>query len=229
MQKKRVFISSVQSEFERERQMLFEYMISDAMLGKFFEPFVFENVPASNYSPTAVFLNEVEQCDIYLGIFGENYGFEDKDGISPTEREFDCATKNNKIRFVYVKQAEQRNAAVDFVLSKINLYVGDRSKNVTVDVEYEIPKQAITEAVVNAVCHRDYTSNGSVQVMLFADRVEVSNPGSLPYGLTIEQLYSIHNSIPANPLLAESMYLRGTIERMGTGTEDMTNLCIEKG
>ena len=119
--------------------------------------------------------------------------------------------------------------AVDFVLSKINLYVGDRSKSVTVDVEYEIPKQAVTEAIVNAVAHRDYTSNGSVQVMLFADRFEVSNPGNFPHELTIEQLYTTHRSIPANPLLAEAMYLRGAIERMGTGTQEMTKQCVAKG
>jgi ATP-dependent DNA helicase RecG len=120
-------------------------------------------------------------------------------------------------------------ASVDFVLSKINLYVGERDKSETVDVRYEIPIQAVTEAIVNAVCHRDYTSNGSVQVMLFADRLEVANPGHLPYGLTIEQLYVTHNSIPNNPLLAEPMYLRGTIERMGTGTEDMAERCIAQG
>ena len=119
--------------------------------------------------------------------------------------------------------------AVDFVLSKINLYVGDRSKSVTVDVEYEIPKQAVTEAIVNAVAHRNYTSNASVQVMLFADRLEVSNLGCLPYELTIDKLYTAHRSIPANPLIAEAMYLRGTIERMGTGTEELVSQCIEKG
>jgi len=119
--------------------------------------------------------------------------------------------------------------AVDFVLSKINLYVGDRSKSVTVYVEYEIPKQAVTEAIVNAVAHRNYTSNASVQVMLFADRLEVSNPGSLPYELTVDKLYTAHRSIPANPLIAEAMYLRGTIERMGTGTEELVSLCVEKG
>jgi len=119
--------------------------------------------------------------------------------------------------------------AVDFVLSKINLYVGDRSKSVTVDVEYEIPKQVVTEAIVNAVAHRDYTSNGSVQVMLFADRFEVSNPGNFPHELTVEQLYTTHRSWPANPLLAEALYLRGSIERMGTGTEEMTKQCLAKG
>ena len=65
--------------------------------------------------------------------------------------------------------------------------------------------------------------------MLFPDRLEVLNPGSLPFGLTIEKLYRARKSIPANPLLAESLYLYGIIERMGTGTEDIVNACTEKG
>jgi len=83
--------------------------------------------------------------------------------------------------------------------------------------------------IANAVAYRDYASNGSVQVMLFPDRLEVLNPGRLPVGLTIEELYSAHKSIPANPLLAESLYLHGTIERMGTGTGDIIDLCTQMG
>ena len=60
-------------------------------------------------------------------------------------------------------------------------------------------------------------------------RVFISSVQSEFANEPIEQLYSIHNSIPANPLLAEPMYLRGTIERMGTGTEEMASLCIKKG
>jgi predicted HTH transcriptional regulator len=122
---------------------------------------------------------------------------------------------------------EMIDSAVDFVLSKINLYVSDRSKGVQVDVRYDLPVKAVTETIVNAVAHRDYTSNASVQVMLFPDRLEVLNPGRLPVGLTIEELYNAHRSIPANPLLAESLYLFGTIERMGTGTGDIVDACME--
>ncbi|MDR0814757.1 MAG: hypothetical protein LBN37_03280 [Bacteroidales bacterium] len=65
--------------------------------------------------------------------------------------------------------------------------------------------------------------------MLFSDRLLVLNPGQLPFGLTVDKLYSTHNSIPANPLIAEAMYLRGSIERMGTGTEDLANRCMAQG
>ena len=52
--------------------------------------------------------------------------------------------------------------AVDFVLSKIALSVGTRAESVQAPVAYEIPKEVVTEAIVNAVAHRDYISNASV-------------------------------------------------------------------
>ena len=111
--------------------------------------------------------------------------------------------------------------AVDFVMSKINLAVGTRARSTAVPVEYEIPQEVVREAIVNAVAHRDYTSNGSVQVMLFADRLEVWNPGSLPPSLTLAMLAKPHGSVPRNPLIAEPLYLAKYIERMGTGTREM--------
>ncbi len=111
--------------------------------------------------------------------------------------------------------------AVDFVMSKIALTVGTRAETVQAPVAYEIPKEVVTEAIVNAVAHRDYTDNSSVQVMLFADRLEVMNSGRLPLPLTVEKLRVAHQSLPANPLIAESMYLLRYIEKMGIGTVDM--------
>ncbi len=111
--------------------------------------------------------------------------------------------------------------AIDFVMSKINVRVGTREKGAEAPVEYEIPREVIAEAIINAVAHRDYDSNASVQVMLFADRLEIWNPGILPPGLTLADLRRPHSSIPRNPLLAEPLYLAKYIERMGTGTRDM--------
>ena len=45
---------------------------------------------------------EVDQCDIYLGIFGYDYGFEDAAGISPTEHEYEHAGRQGKTRLIYV-------------------------------------------------------------------------------------------------------------------------------
>jgi len=121
------------------------------------------------------------------------------------------------------------DSAVDFVMSKIAAQVGTRSESAQAPVTYEIPRDVVAEAIVNAVAHRDYTSNGSVQVMLFSDRLEVTNPGELPRSLTLEALRHPHNSVPHNPLIAESLYLTQYIERMGTGTGDMIRLCREAG
>ena len=124
---------------------------------------------------------------------------------------------------------EMVNHAVDFVLSKIARSVGTRAENVQAPVAYEIPKEVVREAIVNAVAHRDYTDNGSVQVMLFADRLEIWNPGRLPPPLTIERLRRPHESIPRNGLLARAMYLVKYIEQMGTGTLDMIERCVSAG
>lgn len=121
------------------------------------------------------------------------------------------------------------NQAVDFVLSRINAEVGLRNEGVDAPLEYEIPRAAIAEAIVNAVAHRDYTSNGAVQVMLFRNRLEIWNPGQLPHNLTLPQLKFPHGSFPANPLIAEPLYFAGYIERLGTGTLDMIRLCKEAG
>lgn len=111
--------------------------------------------------------------------------------------------------------------ALEFVLSKIDYRIETRKEHVQIPGSYEIPKEIIAEAIVNAVAHRDYTSNASIQVMLFRNRLEIWNPGSLPLGWTTEKLKKLHSSVPANPLLAEPMYLNGYIERLGTGTTDM--------
>ena len=379
----RIFVSSVQREFADERAALRDYLRGDPLMRRFFEAFLFENVPATDRRPDALYLAEVERCDIYVGLFGLDYGSEDAHGVSPTEREFDRAGTVGKHRLIFVKNThgddrhpkmqalidraqadlvrkrfstpadlmaalyaalveylERRellrrgpfdaapctdasfddldrgrmtafigtarrarqfpladdatpeallehlnllnrgrltNAAmllfgkrpqrflissevkcahfhgtrvakpipshqvyngtvfelvdhaVDFVLSKIALSVGTRAESVQAPVAYEIPKEVVTEAIVNAVAHRDYTSAASVQVMLFADRLEVWNPGALPPPLTLDKLRVPHQSVPGNPLLARAMYLVKYIEQMGTGTLDMIERCVGAG
>jgi predicted HTH transcriptional regulator len=119
--------------------------------------------------------------------------------------------------------------AVDFVMSKVTRAVGTRSQGPEVPVEYEFPGEAVAEAIVNAVVHRDYTSNASVQVMLFSDRLEVWNPGELPPPLTMEQLRMPHASIPRNPLICDPMFLARYVEKAGSGILDMIALCREAG
>lgn len=383
MSKRIIFISSVQSEFALERKALHEYISADPLLGKFFEPFLFELLPAVDQRADELYLREVEKCEIYLALLGKQYGFENKAGISPTELEFDHATQHHKTRLIFlttnlnaerhfkeqqfvlkaqevlvrkkftsidelkasvysalVRYLEEKeiirvgpfdasfnqqaqindidpekvkafvqfarskrgfplsendpiekvlthlnlmkapritnaalllfgtspqrffinsevrcasfqgtivekpipsykvfkgtvfelvDQAVDFVLAKLDYSIGTRAESVQIPGSYEIPKEVITEAIVNAIVHRDYTSNASVQVMLFANRLEIWNPGHLPLGWTTDKLKQLHSSVPANPLLAEPMYLVGYIERLGTGTSDIVRIATGAG
>ncbi len=119
--------------------------------------------------------------------------------------------------------------SVEYIASRIDAGVGERIHSAAIDVEYELPLQAVREAIVNAVVHRDYMSTASVQVMLFRDRLEVWNPGGLPMGMTIEKLNEKHRSMPVNPTLAYPVYLAGYIEQLGTGTTDLIQRCENKG
>jgi ATP-dependent DNA helicase RecG len=94
---------------------------------------------------------------------------------------------------------------------------------------WEYPKEALREAIVNAICHRDYEDTGNVQVRIFDNRIEVWNPGTLPKGLTIEDLKGEHRSQPHNTLLAECFYLIKYLEQWGTGTNRMLRLCKDAG
>jgi ATP-dependent DNA helicase RecG len=380
----KIFISSVQDEFKKIRQDLKAFLLGDAVLHRFIsDVFLFEDLPAKDRRSDQVYLEEVERCGIYLGIFGYEYGSEDQSGLSPTEREYNHATRHGKTRLVYVwgsdetkrhpkikelirkcsselirrrienfsaltsevyaslvdyldsigsllvppfdtaicdditlKQIsrkrigwfletairergfplkpntttkallthlnliekekptnaaillfgsepqrfhraaetkcvhchgteyrrpfasqqiytgdlfEQADQARDFVLAKINRSVGVRTESNIAPASYELPPDAIGEAIINAIAHRDYHSNASVEVRLFTDRLEIWNPGRLPGTLTIEDLRNDHPSVPNNPLIAESLYLTRYIEKAGSGTQRMIELCTEAG
>ncbi len=378
-----IFISSVQKEFSTERRALKDFILGDPLLRRFFDVFLFEDLPASDRLAEDVYLEGVDRCTIYIGLFGKEYGIENADGLSSTEREFDRATERYKTRLIYIKGDEKvdrhpkmaalidkagpqlirrrfdgpsglttavyaslvdlleatgglrtrpfdasacpdatiqdiseenvrwflgraRNErkfaldqntpveqvlthlnlldrslpthtavllfgrepqrflltsevkcmhfhgtmvqkpipsyqvfkgtlftlvdqALDFVMSKIARSVGTRVNGPEAPVTYELPREAVSEAIVNAIVHRDYASNASIQVMLFVDRLEVWNPGQLPTTLTIGDLRKPHASIPHNPLICEPMFLARYVEKAGSGILDMIDLCMKAG
>ena len=349
----------------------------------YFEPFLFEELPAQDRSAQTAYLKQASKAEVYLLLLGKRYGYVDAEGISPTEREYNAATAHHAYRIAFIKEVPERDAkeeafkqridnsvirntfhsyeelqsgvyaslieymtshqilrnapfdasvhpdasiddldkdkikwfvglarekrqfplqyseenirqillslhlmtesdklknaalllfakdvqkwfvsatvkcahfygtkiqkpiqsqqiyggsvfemvdmAVGFVMSRIDQHVSERTHSAQVDVTPELPAQAVTEAIVNAVVHRSYTNNGSVQVMLFKDRLEIWNPGKLPQGMTIAKLNKEHTSNPVNPVLANPVYLTGYIEQMGTGTTDIIDHCLEYG
>jgi ATP-dependent DNA helicase RecG len=97
------------------------------------------------------------------------------------------------------------------------------------EVIWEYPLEAVREGVINAVCHRDYLSTGSIQVRLYDDRLEIWNPGGLPAPLKPADLLRDHDSIPRNPKIAAAFFVAGLIEQWGTGTIRMALALKEAG
>jgi ATP-dependent DNA helicase RecG len=92
------------------------------------------------------------------------------------------------------------------------------------------PPEALREALANAFCHRDYaTGGGSVGIAIFDDRLEITSPGGLHFGLTVDDLYRAHESRPWNPAIASVFYKCGIIESWGRGTLKMAELTERAG
>jgi predicted HTH transcriptional regulator len=122
----------------------------------------------------------------------------------------------------------QIKSTFDFVQSKLSRKVGNRQNSPRAEIEFDLPPDAIAEVISNAVVHRDYDSQGSVQVSVFSDRIEIINPGCLPEALSISDLFVKHLSIPVNPFLARPFYLAGFMDQIGTGTLDVIRSFEEK-
>jgi ATP-dependent DNA helicase RecG len=94
----------------------------------------------------------------------------------------------------------------------------------------EYPPLALREALVNALCHRDYSIvGGAIYVAIYDDRLEVVSMGTLPPGITVEQLKQPHASVLRNPAIAEVFFRRGLIEKWGRGTQRIVEMCQAGG
>ena len=124
---------------------------------------------------------------------------------------------------------DQVDQAEIFVLNHVDTTVGIRDDSIQAPVLHEIPPRAVREVIVNAVAHRDYASNASVEVRVFSNRIEVWNPGELPPGKTVDWLFEEHESMPFNPLIASAFYQARYIEHVGSGIEDIESACEEAG
>jgi len=94
---------------------------------------------------------------------------------------------------------------------------------------WDYPIEAIREAVINALIHKDYSTTAEIQIRIYDDKIWIWNPGKLPLQLTIEDLKREHSSHPRNPLVANAFYLTGFIERWGSGTKRIVDLCKAQG
>jgi ATP-dependent DNA helicase RecG len=93
----------------------------------------------------------------------------------------------------------------------------------------EYPYEALREAIINALIHRDYSGNSQIQIRVYPDKLLIMNEGKLPPEVPVEKLKTNHLSIPRNTLLAEIFYYAGFIESWGHGTIKIVDNCLEQG
>lgn len=89
-----------------------------------------------------------------------------------------------------------------------------------------LPVLAVREALVNSICHRDYSNrSSSITLGIFDDRMEIWNNGKLPANLKIADLKRKHKSEPRNKLIAKVFYDRKYFDGWGTGIIKIFELC----
>lgn len=89
-----------------------------------------------------------------------------------------------------------------------------------------LPEEAVREAIINAVAHRDYFNKNEVQLSIFDDRLEITNPGGLPEGMTKELLGTF--SIQRNPVIYQMLKDYGYMEGIGSGISKIIRTMKEK-
>lgn len=93
----------------------------------------------------------------------------------------------------------------------------------------EYPYEALREAIINALIHRDYSGTSNIQIRIYKDKLVIMNEGKLPQDLPVEKLKTEHISKPRNPLLASVFYFAGFIESWGRGTLKILEACKNQG
>lgn len=95
--------------------------------------------------------------------------------------------------------------------------------------KWNVPPEAVREAVINAVVHADYSQRGSpIRVAIYEDRLEVDSPGLLPVGVTIDEILKGLSKL-RNRVLGRVFHELGLIEQWGSGIQRMVVACREAG
>ena len=94
---------------------------------------------------------------------------------------------------------------------------------------WPVPPTALREALLNAISHKDYSSNVPIQISVYDNKLMLWNPGRLPSGWTIKQLLKKHASMPFNPDIANVFFRAGMVESWGRGIERIMQACTDAG
>ena len=111
-----------------------------------------------------------------------------------------------------------------------------KTKYITYAISYEgvsrretptFPEAAIRESLLNAICHKDYSSGVPIQISVYYDHIVFWNSGALPEQIPLNKLFQKHSSIPFNPDIANTFFRSGDIEAWGRGYRKILNSVLE--
>ncbi|MDR0395264.1 MAG: putative DNA binding domain-containing protein [Tannerella sp.] len=94
---------------------------------------------------------------------------------------------------------------------------------------YEYPEDALREALLNSISHKDYAGCTPIQISVYVDKVMIWNMGQLPENWTVDMLQQKHSSIPYNPDIANAFFRSGYVEAWGRGIEKINEQCTDAG
>ncbi|MDO9326718.1 MAG: helix-turn-helix domain-containing protein [Methanoregula sp.] len=123
---------------------------------------------------------------------------------------------------------EQVNDAMEFIRKNIRvafIMTGEPERRQV----WDYPLEALREAVINAVCHRNYPISSSIEIRIKENSLKVWSPGRLASGITLPELFTSHASVLRNKGIAQVLYDIGWIERWGGGIQKMYRASAEAG
>ena len=123
---------------------------------------------------------------------------------------------------------EQVEKAMDLLLTKYTRALISYNGLSRIET-YEYPKEALREALLNAVAHKAYAGCTPIQIRVYGDKIKIWNEGQLPENWTVENLLMEHPSRPHNPDIANTFFRCGYVESWGRGIEKMTEQCKVAG
>ena len=154
-------------------------------------------------------------------------------GKNTMQQNIQCAIFKGNDRAYFVDRREfngpiqeQMEAAYQYVLEKINR--GMKIDGIYRQDVYELPIDSVRELIANAVAHRSYLDPGNIQVALYDNRLEITSPGMLMNGVTIEKMKEGYSKI-RNRAIANAFSYMKIIEKWGSGIPRIIRECQEYG
>ncbi|MGB9200648.1 ATP-binding protein [Methanobacterium sp.] len=195
----KVFISGNQTELSEERFAVKDVINNNPVFKRFFDVFLFEEVPASRQRPDFTYLKEVKDSDIFIGILGKKYGNIDEEGLSPTEKEFKTFIEHNPHNDIFIFVKGSRDEIRD---EKIEDLIGFIMNSVTYKRFDDLDdlKECITENLIIF-----FEEKGPGNTVPFDEKVH----GDLDYSILVEEelieflqkrAFKLHVDVPSIPL-----------------------------